>query len=241
MEAWKSFLYDRYVSSEQAGAGVDLQSPFRSQAVYVRHLIKKYIPTNKDLSILDLGCGHGTYLYFLQEGGYRQIKGVDFSGEQVALAHRLGLYTVEQGNIFTYASQLPNESVDIILLFDVLEHLTRQELVDFLPEVARVLRPRGLLIAHVPNGEGIFGMRIRYGDMTHEGCFTFSSARQLLRAVGFSQVRCMEDPPAPVGLKGILRWLSWQLLVLPFRLMLFIETGARHALLSQNMIFIGEK
>jgi 2-polyprenyl-3-methyl-5-hydroxy-6-metoxy-1,4-benzoquinol methylase len=241
MEAWKSFLYDRYVSSEQAGAGVDPQNPFRSQAVYVRHLIKKYIPTNKELSILDLGCGHGTYLYFLQEAGYRQIKGVDFSGEQVALAHQLGLHTVEQGNIFAYAGQLPNESVDIVLLFDVLEHLTRQELVDFLPDIARILKPGGQVVAHVPNGEGLFGMRIRYGDLTHEGCFTSSSARQLLRAVGFSQVRCMEDPPAPVGLKGILRWLSWQILVLPFRLMLLMETGARRALLSQNMIFIGEK
>jgi cyclopropane fatty-acyl-phospholipid synthase-like methyltransferase len=55
---------------------------------------------------------------------------------------------------------------------DVIEHLTRQELFDLLDSVYRVLAPGGVCLVHVPNAEGLYGMRIRYGDFTHELAFS---------------------------------------------------------------------
>jgi hypothetical protein len=55
---------------------------------------------------------------------------------------------------------------------DFLEHLTKQELFCSPDMIRRVLKPHGFRIAQVPNAEGSYGMRVRYGDMTHEQAFT---------------------------------------------------------------------
>ena len=73
---------------------------------------------------------------------------------------------------------------------------------EILDEVLRVLRPGGLCLAHVPNAEGIFGMRVRYGDMTHEQAFTSKSAQQVFHTVGFSKVECNEEKPIIHGAKS---------------------------------------
>src|SRR5437870_7579155 len=46
---------------------------------------------NKAARIADLGCGYGSFLYFLHEEGYRNIAGVDISAEQVDSARKLGI------------------------------------------------------------------------------------------------------------------------------------------------------
>ena len=125
---------------------------------------------------------------------------------------------------------------DPVLFGDVLEHLERQELFDLLDEVHRVLRPGGLCLIHVPNGEGIFGMEIRFGDLTHVQAFTQNSARQLLSATGFSQIRCYEERPVVHGIISLVRGVLWALGTLPFRLLLAAETGSTKAILSENLL-----
>ncbi len=110
-----------------------------------------------------------------------------FRPEQVELAHRLGVPEVKHGDLNSCLEHADSASVDVVLLMDVLEHLTRQELFDTLDEVYRILRPGGRCIAHVPNAEGLFGMRIRYGDLTHEMAFTPESAQQLFTTIGFRE------------------------------------------------------
>ena len=98
---WKYRLYDAYVSSKQAGGGVETttENPFRSNAPYIKKLISDHIPADQTLEIVDLGCGHGVYVYFLKKAGYKNVSGVDISQEQVELAHSLGIQEVVQGEI----------------------------------------------------------------------------------------------------------------------------------------------
>jgi cyclopropane fatty-acyl-phospholipid synthase-like methyltransferase len=124
-------------------------------------IIKRHIPQDRNQVIVDLGCGSGAYLYFLRERGYTDLRGVDISTEQVDLAHKLGLMSVERNSIEAYAASLPNHSVDVILLMDVLEHMGRQEIFFLLDNVIRILKPGGRCLLHVPNAEGLFGMRVR--------------------------------------------------------------------------------
>ena len=127
--------------------------------------------------------GHGAFLYFLRKAGYARISGVDTSAEQISKAHEFGITSAVCQPAFEYISNVPSESLDMVLLFDILEHLERQELFDLLDEVYRVLRAGGVCLIHVPNGEGIFGMRIRFGDLTHVQAFTQDSGRQLLTTI----------------------------------------------------------
>jgi hypothetical protein len=104
-----------------------------------------------------------------------------------------------------------------------------------------VLVPGGVCLAHVPNAEGLHGMRIRYGDFTHESAFTPQSADQIFRTIGFSAVQAYEDKPVMHGIKSICRRVLWDGLTLYPRLVLLAETGSAGAILSQNFLIRATK
>jgi 2-polyprenyl-3-methyl-5-hydroxy-6-metoxy-1,4-benzoquinol methylase len=240
-QTWKERLYNAYVSSGQAGDRATPQSLLSSRAPSIESIIARHIPADKSSRIVDLGCGHGAFLYFLKESGYDDLQGVDVSAEQVELAHQLGIHQVEQGELAAFLDGTDSSSVDVVLLMDVLEHLTMPELFETLDEVFRILAPGGRCIAHVPNAEGLFGMRIRYGDLTHENSFTPQSMRQLFATIGFSAVESHEDRPPMHGLKSIIRRILWDIGTLLFRILLTAETGQTRFVLSQNMLVVAVK
>lgn len=234
---WKQRLYEVYVSSGQAGRLVtNPEETFRPRRAYIRHVIEHYFPQDRTARILDVGCGHGAFLYFLAKAGYTNASGIDTSAEQIAKAKEFGIANTSCQPAFDYLRSLPDAELDVVLMFDILEHLGQQELFDMLDEVSRVLRPGGLCLIHVPNGEGIFGMRVRCGDLTHVQAFTQNSARQMLMATGFSRVECYEERPVPHGAKGLARRLIWEVGTLPTRLLFAAETGPANVLLSANLL-----
>jgi SAM-dependent methyltransferase len=242
-ESWKTRLYSSYVSSGQASV-VSTASPataFRDRRPYINSIIRQHIPRDKRSTIVDIGCGHGTFIYFLRQAGYEDVIGIDTSEEQVAVAKQMGIDGVRHQALAEYLLATPGNSVDVVLLIDVLEHLGRAELFSTLDGVFRILRPTGRLIAHVPNGSGLFGMAIRYGDLTHELAFTKQSAEQLLRTIGFHGVACFEDLPVIHGLKSFARRLGWLLGTVPFRLLYAAESGGTTPIFSQNMLISCEK
>lgn len=241
---WKSRLYQAYVSSGQVATAKDESSAdvfFRPRAPYLCGVIKKCIPRDHELKIVDLGCGHGALLYFLKRAGYTNVRGVDASSEQIEQAHRLGVSEAKQGRLDEALNNTQPASVDVVFLFDVLEHLTRDELFNTLDGVHRGLRIGGLCIVHVPNAEGIYGMRIRYGDLTHELSFTRQSLQQVFGTIGFSSIECFEDKPSAHGFASGLRRIVWEIGVLPHRMLLAAETGEARFILSQNMLAVARK
>ncbi|MBD3869020.1 MAG: class I SAM-dependent methyltransferase [Acidobacteria bacterium] len=241
MEEWKKRLYDTYVTSGQAGAGMaDWDAYDLSRFPFYRSLIRTHVPSGRDLELIDLACGHGGLVFCLNESGYRNVHGVDISPEQVELAHRFGLPEVECGGIVEYLDR-SSLQYDVVFLLDILEHLTREELLAVLDRVSSRLNPQGRLIITVPNGAGLFGMRVRYGDLTHENCYTPQSMEQALRTTGFGNVRAYEIRPVLHGLKSAVRHGLWRLMTLPHRLLLAAETGEIHHILTQNMLVTAGK
>jgi SAM-dependent methyltransferase len=242
--SWKTRLYEAYVSSGQAGQQNDSIKPeelFRPREAYIGRIISRYLPQNRESRIVDLGCGHGAFLYFLSRAGYTKVAGVDTSPQQIDLAHRLGILQAELGDVAAFLARRQDESLDAVLLMDVIEHLTPQELFDLLDSVYRVLAPGGACLVHVPNAEGIYGMRIRYGDFTHESAFTAKSANQIFRTIGFRTVEAYEDKPVIHGVKSTVRRVLWDWLTLYDRLLLLAETGSGGAILSQNFLIRATK
>ncbi len=241
---WKDRLYQSYVSSGQAadlGDALSAQSFFRPRAPYLRQVIRRFVPPDRQLKIVDLGCGTGAGLYFLKLAGYMNLSGVDVSGEQIEQAHRLGLTEATQGQLGSFLAEATPESIDVVLLFDVVEHLSREEIFPMLDGVYRILRMGGRCIVHVPNAEGLYGMRIRYGDLTHELAFTPQSLRQLLATVGFRVVQTFEDKPCVHGVLSGIRRVVWAAGTLPHRMLLAAETGHGRFILSQNMLAVAKK
>jgi SAM-dependent methyltransferase len=232
-------VYGRYVSAGQAVAPTTAEG-LRPRQPALEQLIARHFPAQRDAAILDLGCGGGALLFFAQRAGYRNARGVDTSAEQVEAARRLGVEGVAQGGLLDTLQSAPTGSLDAVLSIDVLEHLTRDELIPVIDEVRRVLAPAGRWIINVPNGESPLFGRIRYGDPTHELAFTRESLSTLMLASGFAGVECFENAPVPHGLASSVRWLIWQAIRALLRVYLAAETGdtGRRAVFTQNLLAV---
>lgn len=237
---YRQRIYASYVNAREEPLAPRTLAGLETRMPYFRQMIRRYLPSDRRAAILELGCGHGALLYALLQAGYTQARGVDGSAEQVEAAKRLGVTGITQADAMTALADTGTASVDVVIAFDLIEHLTKSELIPFVDEVNRVLRPGGRWIIHVPNGESPFAGRIRYADFTHELAFTRTSLIQLLKASGFSDVDCFEDRPVPHGLKSLIRAVLWQIIRMSLVFYIAVETGGidRKAVYSQNMLAV---
>lgn len=96
--------------------------------------------------ILDIGCGTGFNVDYLQQLGYGQVTGLDFSPDALSYCQSRQLQELICGN----AEILPIQSgsYDVILTLDIIEHLDNDR--QALSEIFRALKPGGTLIIFVP-------------------------------------------------------------------------------------------
>jgi 2-polyprenyl-3-methyl-5-hydroxy-6-metoxy-1,4-benzoquinol methylase len=236
-------IYNGYVRDNIERNGVVTSATLEHLAVvYQKTVIHKFFPGNKDIRILDLGCGYGPFLYACHKSGYRNLWGVDTSPEQVTLAHRLGVKQVLEGDIREFLRGRP-ESFEVITAFDVLEHFAKGEVMEILDLVNAALTRGGLFILRAPNGEGPFAGRYRYWDFTHELAFTRNSLMQVLRNAGLTEVTCHETAPVPHGVKSAVRLVLWKLLRTLWFFYLVVETGNYRDdyILTQNILAVARK
>ena len=99
MTDYRSRIYQRYASAWSQPLAPESVAGLRPYAPALRKVIRQYFPEHRDARILDLGCGHGAFIYFIREAGYANVVGVDHSSEQIAEARRLGIKGVSQGGV----------------------------------------------------------------------------------------------------------------------------------------------
>jgi SAM-dependent methyltransferase len=240
-DTFRQRLYERYATT-QGSRGRDLQAVDASRRPYLDRLIRRYFPGDRDARILDIGCGDGFLLQALRAHGYAKVRGVDTSAEQVALAQSRGI-DVMQGDILAALTDCPAGSLDVVVAFDVLEHLSKLDALRVAEHAFRVLRERGRLLVHVPNGAALFGAQTFFSDLTHETCFTGRSMRQLMNVAGFPTTEIAEDTPTVHGVKSAVRWLLWQVLRNGAYVARAVETGGGDgsSVFSQNLLAIAYK
>jgi 2-polyprenyl-3-methyl-5-hydroxy-6-metoxy-1,4-benzoquinol methylase len=239
---YKARLYEHYLTQQARPNGAEIHSALASRRPYVNRMISRWIPPSRETRILDLGCGYGAIIYFLHAAGYHNVTGIDTSPEQVAAAHDLGLANVYCCNIHPFLKRSLDHSYEAIIAFDVLEHLTKAELLELGDEIHRVLTPGGRVIMHAPNAEAVFSGTIRHGDLTHEMAFTRSSIAQFASACSFTVLAVQEDTPVIHGVKSLIRSILWHTISFPLRLLAVAETGSGLSSkpLSQNLLAVFE-
>lgn len=149
----------------------------------------KLLPEDKNIRILDIGCGMGHFLYYLSKKGYTNIKGVDLCDEQVKAAQKnVPLASIEKITDLKKFLSDNKETYDLITMNDVLEHLSKDMIMDTLSHIRNKLSNSGVFICRVPNLSNIFGIYLFYNDFTHCVGFTEYSIRQVLELAGFKDI-----------------------------------------------------
>jgi cyclopropane fatty-acyl-phospholipid synthase-like methyltransferase len=190
------------------------------------------------MTVLDLGCGMGELCWLANQQGAKQVVGVNLSEGEIKIARQYVQAEFIHQDIESYLKTCPSESVDQIFALNILEHLSKDELVRILEHATRCLRDNGQLIAVVPNATSPFGAMTRYWDITHQLAFTPSSVRQLMRLCGFGRADFREWGPQPHGVVSGIRYLLWQgyRALIWFRLMVELASG-KGGVYTADMIF----
>ncbi len=241
--SYRDRIYDTYVSARAESLAPQSLQGLNSRAAYIRRVIRQHFPSRRDAKIIDLGCGHGAFIHFAYKEGFHNICGIDGSWEQIAASQQLGIPNLKHGDIFEEVAATQSDSCDVVIAFDVIEHFHRHELVTFVDEVYRILKPGGIWIVHTPNGESPFSGRALWSDFTHEVAFTRTSIAQLLYSSNFADVQSYEDDPVPHGVKSLIRWLVWKVIRGILRIYLAAEIGdtSKNAIFSQNFLTVAKK
>ena len=241
---YRTRIYNAYNSSgRQEGFLPADQEELSPRLPILQKLVRQHLPPDLNASILELGCGHGALIHVARQAGYRKLRGVDGSPEQVALARQLKIEGIVQGEILDALGRLQSGSWDCVVAFDLIEHFKKAELIALVDEVFRILKAGGRWIIHTPNGESPFVNRILFGDFIREIAFTRTSMAQLMFSSGFSRLKCYEDSPVRHGIKSTIRWIMWQSIRSLLRLYIAAETGdaSRDAIFSQNLLAVAIK
>lgn len=227
-------LYQAY-ASQHAGRG-----DRRAAAVIYRRDIRPMLPNPPVGPIVDIGCGQGELVRLLLEDGY-DAEGIDISPEQVSLAQAAGLKQVRHGD-YREILHARGGQVAAVTATDVLEHLTKDEVLKALDCIMAALTPGGVFVARVPNAVSPLGGYIRYGDFTHESSYTTHSIRQLAAAAGFDEVTICACPPVPHGVVSAIRAAIWKLFSGFYKAALVAETGTLTGhIVTQNLTFSARK
>ncbi len=190
--------------------------------------------------VVDIGCGRGELVRLLQLDGF-DAEGIDISPEQAALARSAGVARVRQGDFRAILAAHPAYYAAITAT-DLLEHLTKPEVLQTFDDAAAALAPGGVLVGRVPNAVSPLGGHIRDGDFTHQTSFTARSIRQLAAAAGFDSVLARSSPPVAHGLASTARIIVWQVVSACHRIALAAETGKlRGHIVTLNLTFVARK
>ena len=208
-----------------------IEHHFRSWDYY----FGKLLPPEKKARIVDLGCGDGNFVYYLQKRGYENVRGFDFSRELIEYGTELGIKNLEVNSLDSILSNSEAE-FDVIIIRDVLEHLEAPIIMETLAKACSRLSTKGMLLLQVPNGEGLYFSSIFYGDFTHSTAFSRSSLMQIGLASGFSRISCFQMEPPPVSVAGRIRNLLWRIKILNHRFWKFIATGYSKGVFTENII-----
>lgn len=187
--------------------------------------LRPFLPADRSVRCLDIGCGHGVLLYLLKSLGCREVRGIDASEEQVSLVRKVH-DAVEVADALAFLED-KKEAFGLITAIDVLEHLSSDRALRLLDLCFAALEPGGRIILQTVNAGSPFFGSLRYGDLTHCTAFTPRSLESALRLAGFVDFTSREAGPVVHGLASGVRWVLWRGVRAALTAYLLIEQGSR--------------
>jgi 2-polyprenyl-3-methyl-5-hydroxy-6-metoxy-1,4-benzoquinol methylase len=226
---YRDILYSNYFTN-QSSQEEYLEDILKNRKYYNDYFLNRFLPQNKEIKILDIGCGYGSMLASLQGLGYKQFTGVDASKEAINLLQTTDLgEKITESEIIKFLEKSVEQNLtwDVVLAIDILEHFSKNEIVYILSLLKKIINATGKLIIKIPNMQSPFlSGEIAFGDFTHEVFVTPASLKQVLSACGFSDIESYEASPVAHTLISTIRHFLWRIVRLFYTFLYAIETGS---------------
>lgn len=127
--------------------------------------------------LLEIGFGEGLFLDWARYSGC-DICGVEINHDFYCLAKERGhqVYLGQTQQVLSHS----DKKYDGIFLFDVLEHLSLEEIADLFGFLKTILKEEGVILARFPNGGSPFGRLMQHSDATHLTVLTGSKIQDII-------------------------------------------------------------
>ncbi|PWK28308.1 methyltransferase family protein [Arcicella aurantiaca] len=102
---------------------------------------------NKDITILDIGCGTGGLLTFLRTNQYANIQGIDYSDYSIHFSKSRNL-NVQKMSIDDLNTHFQNQQFDVIICNDVFYCLDKTQITNALQNIANLIKPNGIFLSN---------------------------------------------------------------------------------------------
>lgn len=167
----------------------NIEKGYTSLYKFYKYNYLPLVPTDKNSNILVISCGPGYFVDMLNRNGYDNVIGIDsFFEDKIEVAQKRGLNCV-QATAFEYLES-SDESYDLIFCEQELNHLTKEEILEFLELANSKIRSGGKLISHALNGANpITGAEALAQNFDHYNTFTEYTMKQALTHTGFKDVK----------------------------------------------------
>jgi SAM-dependent methyltransferase len=156
----------------------------------IQAIIKKSGITFPPLSsALEIGFGNGGLLAYGKSQQW-EMHGTEVNDGLIRRAIQNGYRAVHADKLKLYSSSY----FDLVLAFNILEHLPQHVLLAYLREVQRILKDGGVFIARFPNGDSPFARMIQHGDHTHLTTIGSMKANYYIKDLGAETIYIGGEP-----------------------------------------------
>ncbi len=163
----------------------------------IEELISNYGKKQKNMKILDIGCGTGNYTYFFCDNN--NVTGIDIQNVVKKELLKFDFKIVDATNLF-----FADNFYDLIVSFDVIEHIAEDE--KMISEAYRVLKNGGKIFLGTPNKNRLshallklVGKEVKYplnlgvnkdlGDTIHLREYNAFELKILVENAGFKNIK----------------------------------------------------
>jgi cyclopropane fatty-acyl-phospholipid synthase-like methyltransferase len=168
--------------------------------------------------VLELGCGVGLFLAFLEAKNLTEFQGVEMDPKAKEFMPSSISDRVTTESFQTFFDVYDGPAFDRIVLLDVFEHFSHGEGIELLHKCMGVLAANGRIILRVPNAGSPWGLQYQFNDLTHKALYAPGNIRQLAMA---AELECSDCLPYTRGSRtrrltnAIVEWVFNSLLTDP--------------------------
>lgn len=150
----------------------------------LKFILKKYlIHLSKDAKIVDIGCGTGGNIQLLNKN-YNNIYGIDNNESAIKYCREKNLKNITKGDLPNLEG-LEDNSADLILLFDVLEHVDKDDLA--LSVIKNKLKTGGFILLTVPAFSFLWSQHDE--DFHHKRRYNIKQLKKMLKSLDFKIIK----------------------------------------------------
>jgi len=204
---------------------------------------RRHLPGDKQAPILDIGCGLGEFLEYLEEDGHSNLTGIEIDAIHAETTRqRTSAQIITTTDLEDCLRSLP-QPFDLITLKSVISHFPRNKVLDYLRAMRDCLTINGRLVVETFNASRWTGGYVLYNDITHQWAYTEYSLREMLETAGLRVVEITGEKIPLRSPKRVAGCALQQIWIGCLKLIYFAERGIvrNPRILSKYVIAVCER